>query len=147
MNYHPISPHMKNCHPIFHHMKNCRPDEVWDDNISHDSYFLSSNSAKFLTIIDKLPPHTHAINITVENYDEVWPTIFPHIKEIYENATHEHFQHCSIEDQLNEVRYIPLHLSSQILDFWITFSHNVSFIIKKTLQTFTKHTENKLSEC
>jgi len=32
----------------------------------------------------------------------MWPLVLPDIKEIYENTTHKHFQHCSIEDQLDE---------------------------------------------
>lgn len=63
---------------------------------------IHHNAEKLHTIVDLLPTHAYTTNITVDNYEEVWPTVYPHVKAIYENQTHKHFQNCSIEDQLNE---------------------------------------------
>lgn len=63
---------------------------------------IHHNVGKYEFIMEQLPAASQHLNITVDNYEEIWPDVFPHIKAVYENATHKHFQHCSIEDQLNE---------------------------------------------
>ncbi|XP_018020637.1 sodium-dependent neutral amino acid transporter B(0)AT3 isoform X2 [Hyalella azteca] len=63
---------------------------------------IHHNTAKLASILDQLPVHTRNINVTIDNYEETWPDLLPHIQDIYENQTHQHFQHCSVEEQLNE---------------------------------------------
>jgi len=63
---------------------------------------IHHNVAKYEFIMGQLPVESQGLNITVDNYEEIWPEVFPHINGIYENTTHKHFQKCSIEDQLNE---------------------------------------------
>uniref|UniRef100_A0A2P2I201 Sodium-dependent neutral amino acid transporter B(0)AT3-like n=2 Tax=Hirondellea gigas TaxID=1518452 RepID=A0A2P2I201_9CRUS len=58
------------------------------------------NADKLLIIKDQLPDSFD--ELTVDNYEELWPELYPHVVGIYENLTHKHFQNCSIEKQLNE---------------------------------------------
>lgn len=43
------------------------------------------------------------LEINLENYEEVWPTYYSKISEIYQNKTHHHIKNCSVADELNQV--------------------------------------------
>ena len=60
--------------------------------------------AKFDTIKHELAQHTQEIKIDYENYPIIWEQIMkPELNEYYENKTHKHFYHCSVEEELKQV--------------------------------------------
>ncbi|XP_042216097.1 sodium-dependent neutral amino acid transporter B(0)AT3-like isoform X4 [Homarus americanus] len=64
---------------------------------------VDHNIKKLHSIMDLLPTHPQEVNITLENYEELWPQVYlPAIQEFYENKTHEHIKHCSVSDELNQ---------------------------------------------
>lgn len=63
---------------------------------------VQHNIMKLEGIMQDLPEHTQEINVTADNYEDVWPQILPNIQELYQNKTHHHIKHCSVGDELNQ---------------------------------------------
>ncbi|XP_045584520.1 sodium-dependent neutral amino acid transporter B(0)AT3 isoform X1 [Procambarus clarkii] len=63
---------------------------------------VEHNILKLQSINHILEARTTDVNVTIDNYEEVWPVIFPRIKEFYENETHKHIKTCSVADELNQ---------------------------------------------
>ena len=50
-----------------------------------------------------LPEHTQQINVTLDNYEDMWPQVYPQLRAFWEEKTHHHIKNCSITDELNQV--------------------------------------------
>ncbi|XP_071533395.1 sodium-dependent neutral amino acid transporter B(0)AT3 isoform X2 [Panulirus ornatus] len=62
---------------------------------------IEHNIMKLQSIAHHLDLDT-ADNITVDNYEEIWPRHFIEIKKYYENKTHHHIKNCSVAAELNQ---------------------------------------------
>ncbi|XP_076062086.1 sodium- and chloride-dependent transporter XTRP3 isoform X3 [Oratosquilla oratoria] len=45
---------------------------------------------------------TGGVNLTIENYEDYWPSVYPKVSELYQNTTHHHFKNCSVTAELSQ---------------------------------------------
>lgn len=60
--------------------------------IEHNIHFLNTQH----------PQDFPNVNVTIDNYEEVWPTVYSKISQIYENETHHHIKNCSVKAELSQ---------------------------------------------